>query len=333
MFSDAIANSGGGGGGFFSSLGNLFGGSGGSSGWSSMIPSLLSAYGASALTPKAPSTYQPQYQSQADQAAYGDISGLNNPYSSLQPYEFQQMLAQLNNPNISPYMNAARKAGSAYTAAGNQAGQGAGLLMKNANSLYENAYDPQSALYNKLQQQNTDQSNVLASMYGMGSSPYGAGLADQSNQNFNINWQNQQLQRELSANQAIGQDVTGAQGLMTGGAQDYLTSGSLPYSTYNSILGDSTGALNQYMTQAGAGNNMTQQAISDYLQYMGLGPSAAGTNLAAYDAQLGANANTAAGLYPIFSNMFSGSGNTNPFSTGGGGNSSLYGGGYSYPPV
>lgn len=318
MFSDAISNSSSGGGGFFSSLGSMFGGGssgGGGSAWSSFLPSLLSAYGASALTPNAPTVPQLPNQTSAANAAYGDISGLTNPYSVLQPYEYQQMLATMNNPNIAGYMRAADRAGGAYTAAGNQAGQGAGLLMDQARSLYGMAYDPQSALYHKLQQQNTDQSNVLNSMYGLSSSPYGAGVAGQNLNNFNIDWQNQQLQRAESANQPIGADVTGANQLRTGAAQDYLMGGQIPYSTYGSILGDTTSALNQYMTQAGAGNNFDQQAIADWLQYLGMGQGAAGTNLSAYDAQQGANANTAAGLYPLFANMFSGGGNSNPFAS------------------
>jgi hypothetical protein len=67
------------------------------------------------------------------------------------------------------------------------------------------AFDPQKALYNQLAQNNSDQTNVAEAQRGVTMSPYGAGVANQSRQNFDINWQNNQLQRQtegINANNA-----------------------------------------------------------------------------------------------------------------------------------
>jgi len=56
-------------------------------------------------------------------------------------------------------------------------------------------FDPQGQLYAQQFQQNTDQANAANAMAGLGTSPYGAGLTQQANQNFNLEWQNNLLNR------------------------------------------------------------------------------------------------------------------------------------------
>jgi hypothetical protein len=252
----------------------------------------------------APSVPQLPYQGAAADAAFSDISGLYNPYQQLQPLEYQQMLAMMQNPNLSGYMDAAKRSGQAYNKAGNQAGAGAKLLMKDARGIYNSSFDPRSELYNQLQNQNVDQSNVLNSMYGLQSSPYGAGVAGEHLNNFNVDWQNQQLQRQIAGAGAIGQNVSGAQNLRLGGAQDYLKSGLVPYSAYTGAIGDMNNAINGYMQGANAGNVPTQMAIGDWLQYLGMGNANAATNLAAFNQNNANTANTAAALYPMFNSAF-----------------------------
>lgn len=60
-------------------------------------------------------------------------------------------------------------------------------------------FDPQKTLYNQQYQQNMDQTNAINAMYGVAGSPYGAGVAGKSAQDFNTNWQNQQLARQIQA--------------------------------------------------------------------------------------------------------------------------------------
>lgn len=264
----------------------------------------------------APSAQQLPNQSGAASSLYSDIGGFYNPYSQVQPIEYQQMLAAMNNPELKGYMGGAKAAGQGYDVAGRQAQQGGGLLMHDASRLYQMGFDPQQALYDKLQKQNTDQSAVMASMYGVGSSPYGAGLADQSNTNFNIDWQNQQLQRALQASQGIGQDVTGAQQMYGAGAQDYLMGGKVPYDAYNTALGNVNSAIGTYMGGAQQGNQLQSDPINAWLQYLGMGQGAVGMNQNAF----GMNQNTAGmygqmlypAMYQGFGSMFGGGGSPYP---------------------
>ena len=61
-----------------------------------------------------------------------------------------------------------------------------------------NALDPQKQLYKQMYQQVQDQSRAGTSARGIGMSPQAAGLENQATSNFQMDWQNQQLQRELA---------------------------------------------------------------------------------------------------------------------------------------
>lgn len=299
--------------------------------WKSLISGLASGAAGSMLAGNNPAPSAPQlpYQDSAASNLYGNIASLTNPYGAMQPYEYQQLLAAMNNPNLAPYMQAAQRSGAMSTAGGNQAGAGANLLMQNAGQLQQQGFDPQLALYNRMKQQTQDQSNVTNAQYGLTSSPYGAGVAGQNLKNFNIDWQNQQLQRMLQAGQGIGRDVTGAQQLYGTGAQDYLAGGMTPYTAYNQGLGDINSAIGQYMTGAQQGNQFTQQPIGDWLQYLGMGQGATSLNQAGY----GMNQNTAgmygSALYPLFNQGFTSLGN---MFSGSGTGSTSGGSGYTYTP-
>lgn len=68
---------------------------------------------------------------------------------------------------------------------------------------YLTALDPQQALYNRTLQQVQDQSRAADSARGLAMSPYSAGLENQATRDFNIDWQNQQLQRQIQALQGF----------------------------------------------------------------------------------------------------------------------------------
>lgn len=284
-------------------LGSFMGNSG--SGTPGIGASLLSGGLGALLTGMNPAPRGPDLPNQSGAAAslFGDIGGMTNPFSGVQPVAFDQLLAMMNNPYLKQYMQAAGQSGQAFTGAGNQAGQGANLLMQNARGLEKSGFDPQHALQKQLQGQVQDQSNVNNAMYGLQSSPYGAGVANQNMTNFDINWQNQQLQRQLAAQQGIGADVSGAQGLNQARANDFMAGGAAPYGAYRGGVGDINSALQQYLTMAQGGNQSQNQALQDWMQYLGLGNAAANTNQNAY----GMNQNTAgmygAGLFPFLNNM------------------------------
>lgn len=63
----------------------------------------------------------------------------------------------------------------------------------------QTGFDPQQTLYNRNYQQMLDQQNAINSMNGVAGSPYAAGVTGQKAQDFNTDWQNQQLARQLQA--------------------------------------------------------------------------------------------------------------------------------------
>lgn len=184
-----------------------------------------------------------------------------------------------------------------------------------APQVIQSAFDPQNDLYNKLRQQNSDQVNATNSMSGVGNSPYGAGLADQSNQNFNLAWQNNQLQRELTGTQALGNltntantGATGASNLGNAALTTLNTSGSQPFNTFNTQQGSVISALNSLSSGSLNAYGLSSQTLNDLATYLRLGQSGTSTasgiagqnfgNNQAIGAGLGSSLNTLANLIP-----------------------------------
>lgn len=211
---------------------------------------------------------------QANNAYSGALSGLQGLAG--EGYGLTQGI--VNNPYGASYQTAAGSAGSALGTLGGQAGGAAGQLYGAGGSLLNTAFDPQSALYNRTQQQNQDQTGALLAASGVGATPYGQAVAAQNNENFNIDWQNQQLQRQLQGVQ--GAEGAFGQGASQGniGAQATLGGGQLPYTTANSILGSGLSALG---TQQGLDQGVTGAAD----QYLGLTNQGYGNQLGQYNAQ------------------------------------------------
>jgi hypothetical protein len=242
-------------------------------------------------SPSTPSlqTYQPQYTSQADTGAFTGIQSIanNNPY--LQNQGTYQSLEQagLNNPYAAGAQTAANAAGAQNASLGQQGMAGSTALNQSAMQLLpyisqvENtAMDPQNALYNQTLQQVQAQANVSNAQNGLSGSPYGAGVSNTANQNFNINWQNNQLGRQTTGLGAAaaglgaaGSGMNTAMQVGTGAAANTALSGAVPNATYQSNLANQNNALNTYGTAMTAGNNDTNAAVSDFLTYMGQGES------------------------------------------------------------
>ena len=160
------------------------------------------------------------------------------------------------------------------TAIGQGSMQGAQNLQGGANSIMNTAFDPQNALYAQLLNQNQNQANVQNSMSGVGTTPYGAGVADQSNQNFNINWQNQQLGRQATGLQGAESAYGAAQPLGNAGQSALVQSAMLPYATTAAGAGANTQALQGGI---GATTSASQPTIQDLLAYLGVGNQANAT--------------------------------------------------------
>ena len=197
---------------------------------------------------------------------------VNNPYSG--GYQAAAGTAAGLYGQLSPL---ATGASSALYGAGNQAlGAGSAILQA--------GFDPQKQLYSQVQNQNSQQNLAQLANMGVAATPYGAGVAGQENTNFNLDWQNNQLQREATAasaygglNQTAQNDFAagGQQGQL--GAQAALMQGQLPWQTSNAINQSAIGALGQQQglygnAQAGAANYLqsdfgaSQTAYQDQLQ-------------------------------------------------------------------
>lgn len=214
-------------------------------------------------------------------------------------------------------------------------------LLNAGQQVYNTALDPQNALYNQLANQQMQQSGATNSMYGLGSSGVGAGIANQNQQNFDINWQNQQLARQatglgaytnaagqgLSYGQLGNADLQGVTNMLQSAAQNGLTAGQLPYNTAQGIaalpgqLANTYGSfLNQNVYQPGTGLqsqiipylNYGQGATSNAFNAASSGAGALGSAVSQGISGLGTAAQNAGG----FSNLFGGSGATGSFGGG-----------------
>jgi len=233
---------------------------------------LMNSGGSSSASNGSPNAYVPQNQAGVDNNWNQMMTNLSGTAGN------QQALT-------GPYMNAAfGNTANLYNALGAQMGQygnilegqagaqyGAGQNLRNAgDQVWQSSLDPQQALYNRMLQQTQDQSRASTSMRGIGMSPQAAGLENQSVGDFNMNWQNQQLQRQLSGLQGMGgaygqagnlsglagQDLAGAQAMFQG-------AGQLPFNLAQ-MYGQGMNS-NIYAPQAGLQGNMAQ--------YLGLGQS------------------------------------------------------------
>lgn len=167
-----------------------------------------------------------------------------------------------------PFYGINQAQGNAFNSINNStastAGQGQNLANQ-ATSAYQAGQDPQNALFAKQFQQQQDQQNATNAMNGVAGTPYGAALTTQGNQNFDLNWQNQQLQREnTAANTAstlLGSGTSAQQqtiqdwlNYVLGNTTNASTALGLQNNTYADALG-AAGLTNQAQQQSSALNS------------------------------------------------------------------------------
>ncbi|WP_321921733.1 hypothetical protein [Burkholderia sp. BCC1998] len=201
--------------------------------------------------------------------------------------------------------------GSALTNLGNMDLATQQQLLGAGQNVFNLGLDPQSALYARTQQQVQDQVNANNSMYGLGQSAAGAGVANQAMSNFNIDWQNQQLQRALSglqgyagaANTAGSYGQAGANALSQA-PQYTLLAGSLPYDTSNSIAAYPGSLAATFASQVEQGPLSSAQSLQgQIIPYLNYG---AGAQSVPFQAQ----AQGAGALGSLVSQGISGLGNS-----------------------
>jgi len=246
------------------------------------------------------------------QALYNQASqGYNQIYQSM-----------LNNPYYAGAQSNANAAGAAGQTFGqNEMNWGQGLqnlsssLGQYQTGLAQTAFDPQNQLYNQQQQQNMQQVQAQNAASGLAGSPFGQGVANQANTNFNIGWQNNQQQRQIAGVGAIGQlaNTQGALSTAAGqlgsqGLQTLISSGQLPNEVYKGNQAAISAVLDQLVGGENAASQQQQQGVADQGQYLQIGQQASQGALNAWQAQLQAdNAfwNGLGSMFGDFTSMFS----------------------------
>lgn len=261
----------------------------------------------------------------------------NNTAAQIYP-QYQQYVSQIeNNPYAAGAQTAATNAGTAATTAGNSAITNANTLTTAGNNtlpysstILNTAFDPQDALYNRTLQQLQDQTRASEAVRGIATSPVGASLENQNLENFNIDWQNNQLGRETQGLTDANSNNTNAANLFgdantlnSSGITDINSGGSLPYNQYENNIGNILNALNTQGAAGAATNAVPQQTIQDIMSYLGYGQTASNNaNNAAYQGFQNANQ-----VGQNIGSLFGAVGGSNALSGAGSWLSSLLGGG------
>lgn len=250
-----------------------------------------------------PTGYQPTGQGAADQqyqsllqSLYGSAASLpgqiapaagaytqalmNNPYSG-QSMDWAQGLA-----GLGQQVSGQQQAGSqqAYGYAPNILNSALGY----GDQVMQTAFDPQSQLHDYSSTMNLDRQNAINAQNGVAGTPYGAGLAGDASRNFEMDWLNQQLGRQVQGAGAyqglLGAGTSAYQGLMGLGSslgnqslQSSAATGNLPYQTYMGQNQDLMAALNGLSSTIGGAQAPATDLMSALGNYLGFGQNATRT--------------------------------------------------------
>jgi hypothetical protein len=286
-----------------------------------------------------PTPYQPANQAGADASFQGGVgqlfSGGQGLQQSVVPAYGQVTQSVSNNPYYQTAQNYAGLtsglagntvapsqfgAGAASMGTGDSLTQQAGAIgnsgyLQQAQQALAQGFDPRQELYNRSYQQMLDQQNAINAMNGVAGTPYGAGLASQGAQNFNMDWQNQQLAREAQAASTYGNilgSATGAEGGLASGAgsayntgsgleqaglQTLRTAGQEQNQTFLQQQQAILDALNAQTTGTNAAYGLTQQGIGDQGTYLNIGQNATSGAQNAWQMQNQANQSAMSGIF------------------------------------
>lgn len=271
----------------------------------------------------APTPYQPPNQAGAAGAFQQGASALGQQGQNLYN-QANTGYTQLYNQALSnPYYAGAQANASAVGQAGMNFGQqeqnwAQGLqglsssLGQYQTGIAQTAFDPQGQLYAQQQQQNMQQANAQNAQAGVLGSPFGAGVANQANTNFNIDWQNNQQQRQLAGIQGIGQlaNTQGALSTAAGalGSQGLTTQaefGQYANQIYQGNQQAISAMLDQLVGGSNAASSQQQAAIGDQGQYLEIGQQASQGALQSWQAQQQADNAFWGGLGSLFGDVTS----------------------------
>ena len=246
-----------------------------------------------------PYQYIPTNQAGMDQSYQNYFNQLGNLtpsyYGQVQPMASQALTAAYNNP-YAAYFPAA--AANLAGTAGNTANQQLGA----ANGILQSSMDPQNALYGRTLNAIQQQARAANAAAGIGTSAAGVGLENQAVNNFNIDWQNQQLQRQI-------QGATGAGNVGNQALNIMMGTYGLPYYAAQQVPANQFGALQSYTGTIGAYPAALNQLLNQSAAYMGMGQAAqsnafnqAFQNAQAQNAQAAAIGQGISGAYQNYQN-------------------------------
>jgi len=241
---------------------------------------------------QAPLPYQPTGQAGADQSYQALTAAQANPATSLLGY-IPTLTGYAQNIGANPYnsqaLSGAQGASQYGTGTLTPQLQGAATSLNSlgqqaspyASQILQTAFDPQQALYNQQYQQMLQQQNAINAQNGVASTPYGSGLTGQAAQNFNLNWQNNLLNREATGAGAYN-TLTGAiDNAYTGGANlgdqaisTQTSAAGLPSQVYNSQQLAGLSALMQALSGSEGAFGPTQNLVGQQGNYLGIGQNA-----------------------------------------------------------
>lgn len=139
--------------------------------------------------------------------------------------------------------------------------------MPYAQHMLDQGFDPRGELYGREYQKMRDQQNAISSMYGVSSSPYGAGLAGDASRNFNMDWQNEQLQRQMASLSGYNDFASGVtdrfSGLLNTGGNQYNQLSQGAVQGFNDLLNGSVQRGSTLMNDASRYTNAASGALEN----------------------------------------------------------------------
>lgn len=154
-----------------------------------------------------------------------------------------------------------------------------------ARQILQTGFDPQNQIYDRNVQRLMDSQNAINSMSGVAMTPYGAGVTGQTLGNFNLDWENNLLNRMNTA--ATGYNTltgnianlySGAGSLGNAAAQATTLGGQLPYMATQQYNNDVLSALNAYAGNQYRDLGATMGLFDPISNYLKLGQNASATN-------------------------------------------------------
>lgn len=249
--------------------------------------------------------YQPTWQAGADKA-WQDLFKQAQTYAQNATAgtipDYRKSYYALQGINYQPFLQASQQAGQQYGNLANLAQQQAGIyggqaglagleqqnLYGAGNQLWQTALDPQSALYNRTVQQLQDQVRSGQAARGLGTSAVGGAEENQALSNFNIDWQNQQLARQLQGlqgmdaasraggaqGQLVGANLAGQMGV-AGQVPTFLQQqAQVPLSAQQYAYGQPAAVAGQFQQNIGNAMGLLNQQMNQAIPYLNYGQGA-----------------------------------------------------------